>query len=315
MVGGSGEVGEARPVTVCDRYAAIKGKWLVKLFVGVVALSCVLVAGLVAAAQDLGTPLDLSAFSSDGNTGSDWTGVIDVNNGLPTPLLGVASSPRFYVAGIVGASFATLTNGGSFEAFPGNVFSPTGSVNNALITGGGAIGLAFARPSGQLRMELEGRDRGQMSGPTTLAISGDTLLDRPATTAASGVWSFSTNFWRDYDVTDIFGLYGGGGIGIGGYQYQTASTQPDLVVTGANTINSFVWQVGAGVTYRMSARVTFDVGYRFFSIGNGSTPLLTSGSIEGGAPYLFLGNSISAFTASELLLSVRIYEPFRGLMR
>ena len=116
-------------------------------------------------------------------------------------------------------------------------------------------------------------------------------------------------------MTDIFGLYGGGGIGIGGYQYQTASTQPDLVVTGANTINSFVWQVGAGVTYRMSARVTFDVGYRFFSIGNGSTPLLTSGSIEGGAPYLFLGNSISAFTASELLLSVRIYEPFRGLMR
>jgi len=34
-----------------------------------------------------------------------------------------------------------------------------------------------------------------------------------------------------------------------------------------------------------------------------------------GAPYLFFGNSISAFTASELLLSVRIYEPFRGLIR
>lgn len=291
------------------------GKLPVKYFVGVVALWCVLAAGLVASAQDLGTSLDLSAFSSDGNTVSDWTGVIDVHNGLPTPLPAVASSPRFYVAGIVGASFATLTNGGSFEAIPGNVFSPTGSVNDALITGGGAMGLAIARPAGQLRMELEGRDRGQMTGPTTLAISGDTLLDRPATTTASGVWSLSTNFWRDYDMGDAFGLYGGGGIGIGGYQYQTASTQPDLVVTGANTINSFVWQVGAGVTYRMGRRVTFDVGYRFFSIGTGSTPLLTSGSSEGGAPYLFFGNSKSAFTASELLLSVRIYEPFRGLMR
>ena len=45
------------------------------------------------------------------------------------------------------------------------------------------------------------------------------------------------------------------------------------------------------------------------------TPLLTSANSGGGAPYLFLGDSISAFTASELLLSVRIYEPFRGLIR
>ena len=235
---------------------------------------------------------------------------------LPVSLPAVTTSPRLYVAGIVGASFATLTTGGSFEAIPDAVFTPTGAVNDTLFTGGGAVGIAFEKASGQLRMELEGRDRGQMSGPTTLAISGETLLDRPMTTTASGVWSFMTNFWRDYDVTDALGLYGGGGIGIGGYQYRSASTDAALVVTGADTVNSFAWQVGTGVTYQMSRQVTFDVGYRFFSIGNGSTPLLTSDSMGGsGAPYLFFGNSISAFTASELLLSVRIYEPFRGLIR
>jgi len=268
-----------------------------------------LVGSIAANAEDLGAPIDLSGHVSslaDAGAAKDL---------VPMSLWDDPASARFYVAGIVGASFATLTNGGSFEAFPGAVFSPSGAVSDTLFTGGGAVGVAFAKPSGQLRMELEGRDRGQISGPTTLNVSGGTILDRHMTTTASGVWSFMTNFWRDYDLTSTIGLYGGGGIGIGGYQYQTRSLDPDLVTTGANTINSFAWQVGTGVTYQLSNRVTFDVGYRFFSIGNGSTPLQTSASVGGGAPYLFLGNSISAFTASELLLSVRIYEPFRGLIR
>jgi len=264
----------------------------------------------VAKAEDLGQPIDLSSFSA--TYAADPSANEDA---LPVSLPDNTASTRFYVAGIAGASFATLTNGGSFEAIPGSVFSSTGSVNDTLFTGGGAVGMAFAKPSGQLRLELEGRDRGAMSGPTTLAVSGETLLNQAATTTASGVWSFMTNFWRDFDLTDTVGLYGGGGIGIGGYQYQTASPDPQLTVTGASTVNSFAWQVGTGVTYQMSSRVTFDVGYRFFSIGNGSTPLLTTGNPQGGPPYIFAGNSISAFTASELLLSIRIYEPFRGLIR
>ena len=284
----------------------------VKFFTFTFAAVCLLVGSAAAPAEDLGAPVDLSSHFGDLSSLADAGAAEDV---VPMSPSDDASSAQFYVAGIVGASFATLTNSGSFESFPGAVFSPTGSVNDTLVTGGGALGIAFARPFGQLRMELEGRDRGAMSGPTTLNISGGTILDRQMSTTASGVWSFMTNFWRDYDMTDTLGLYAGGGIGIGGYQYQTRSLDPDLVTNGANTINSFAWQVGTGVTYQMSRHVTFDVGYRFFSIGNGSTPLLTSASIDGGAPFLFLGNSISAFTASELLLSVRIYEPFRGLLR
>lgn len=288
-------------------------------FVRTALLLCVLTGACVAAADDLvavSAPLDLTAFSA-ANCAlvDDTTTIIDTAGMQPVSLPEVGMPARFYVTGIVGASFATLANGGDFEAFPGNVFSPTGSVNDTLFTGGGAVGLAFDRPWGQLRMELEGRGRGQMGGPTTMAISGGTLIDRPMTTTASGIWSFMTNFWRDYDLTEAFSVYGGGGIGIGGYRYETASLDPDLVVTGANTVNSFAWQVGTGVAYQVSRRVTIDVGYRFFSIGSGSTPLLSSDAIDGGAPYLFIGNSYSTFTASELLLSVRIYEPFRGLWR
>ncbi len=283
-----------------------------RLSTSISAAVCLLVASSVAKAGELGHPIDLSAFSSAASDAADTAAAEDV---LPVSLSDEPAASRFYVAGIVGASFATLTNGGSFESIPGSVFSPTGSVNDTLFTGGGAVGMVFAKSSGQLRMELEGRDRGAMSGPTTLNVSGGTILDRPMTTTASGVWSFMTNFWRDYDLTSNLGLYAGGGIGIGGYQYQTRSLDPDLVVSGANTINSFAWQAGTGVTYQVSSRVTFDVGYRFFSIGDGSTPLLSSGSTGGGPPYFFFGNSVSSFTASELLLSVRIYEPFRGLIR
>lgn len=273
---------------------------------------CLLVASSVAKAEELGYPIDLSSVSNEASDTADSVAAEDV---LPVSLSDNIAPPRIYVAGIVGASFATLTNGGAFESIPGSVFSPNGSVNDTLFTGGGAVGMAFAKSSGQLRMELEGRDRGAMSGPTTLNVSGGTILDRPMTTTASGVWSFMTNFWRDYDLTDNLGLYAGGGVGIGGYQYQSRSLDPDLVVNGSNTINSFAWQAGTGVTCQISSRVTLDVGYRFFSIGNGTTPLLSSGSVDGGPPYFFFGNSVSSFTASELLLSVRIYEPFRGLIR
>jgi len=284
----------------------------VRFSTSIFAAICMLVGSFPAMAEDPGAPIDLSSFSGDVSSRADAVAAEDV---VPVSLSDDPASSRFYVAGIVGASFATLTTGGSFEAIPGAVFSPIGSVTDPMFNGGGAVGMAFAKPSGQLRMELEGRDRGAMSGPTSLDVSGGTILDRPMTTTASGVWSFMTNFWRDYDVTDSLGLYAGGGIGIGGYQYQTRSLDPELVTNGANTINSFAWQAGTGVTYQITSRVTFDVGYRFFSIGNGSTPLLTSANSGGGAPYLFLGDSISAFTASELLLSVRIYEPFRGLIR
>lgn len=279
-------------------------------FVALLAVVCGTVAIAGDLPADLGTPIDLSAFSDKPDTA-------DTADVLPASLANAPGYPRIYVAGIVGASFANLTNGGTnpapFPFPPGSTTSSTGSVNDTLFTGGGALGLAFARPSGSLRMEVEGRDRGTLSGPTvgTFTLEG-TDSSVTTTTTASGVWSAMTNFWRDYSLTDRLGIYAGGGFGIGGYQYRVTTPagffSPEATTAGRNTINSFAWQVGTGVTYQASDRVALDVGYRFFSIGTGST----SFNVPVMGNWLFLGDFTSAFTASELLLSVRIYEPFRG---
>lgn len=262
-------------------------------------------------AADLGTPIDLSAFADpDERKSQDSQETSDQAEVLPVSLHTPGASPQFYVAGIVGASFATLQNGGSnpFLLAPGTSIGSAGSVNGPLFTGGGAAGVAFSRSSGALRMEIEGRDRGQLSGETYLTVTSEAQR-APMTTTASGAWSVMTNFWRDFYLTDAFGIYGGGGIGFGGYQYSlNNSGLPGSAVAGAEAVSTYAWQIGTGATYRASNRVTFDVGYRFFSYGVGSTPL----EVQTSTFALNLGNYSSAFTASEVLLSVRIYEPFRN---
>jgi len=118
-----------------------------------------------------------------------------------------------------------------------------------------------------------------------------------------------TNFWRDYFFTDRLGVYGGGGFGVGGYQYSMQGSDVRIPLAGSSIVNTFAWQVGTGVTYQLSDRVTFDTGYRFFAMTPGSTPLAVT---NGGVLVQPVGSYTSAFSASELLLSVRIYEPFRN---
>jgi opacity protein-like surface antigen len=106
-------------------------------------------------------------------------------------------------------------------------------------------------------------------------------------------------------------MYGGGGFGVGGYEYSMFADEfrgAVGVVRGSSAVNTFAWQVGTGFTYQLSERVTFDTGYRFFAMSPGSTQL----QIFSPGPNFILGSYTSAFSASELLLSVRIYEPFRN---
>ena len=77
-----------------------------------------------------------------------------------------------------------------------------------------------------------------------------------------------TNFWRDFDLTDRFGIYGGGGFGDGGYRCETVGAPfPGLTINGQSAVTTFAWQVGTGLTYQFSEKITFDVGHRFFALG------------------------------------------------
>ena len=76
-----------------------------------------------------------------------------------------------------------------------------------------------------------------------------------------------------------------------------------------HTTQTFVPQLSHEHWYRNRGGViTVDFGYRFLDLGTMSMPL----ALNGGAP---AGNYTSAFSASEWLLSVRIYEPFASLRR
>lgn len=86
----------------------------------------------------------------------------------------------------------------------------------------------------------------------------------------------------------------------GGYRM----TVNDELSSGYGHVGSFAWQAGGCVTWRLPDRVTLDLGYRWFAINTLSTSPAPSDETPA-------GNYTSTFGASELLLSVRIYEPFR----
>jgi opacity protein-like surface antigen len=282
---------------------------LVALFMA----ACSAVTFADAVPDDLGQSIDLSSFSEldsmlDGprqQPDADAMPIIPVDYDGDVPWI------RGYVTGIVGASFGTINAGGT-TPFAGTAQLQTvGSVNDTMFNGGGAIGMALARPSGLLRMEVEGRARGPMSGQTALEISSSTTVGAviPLDVTVTNGWSAMTNFWRDYFFTDRFGVYGGGGFGVGGYQYSMQSTNKEAPLSGSSVVNTFAWQVGTGVTYQLSDRITFDTGYRFFAMTPGATPLAAT---DGGNIAQPLGSYTSVFSASELLVSIRIYEPFRN---
>lgn len=199
---------------------------------------------------------------------------------------------RFYLSGIIGPSWGTLR------------VDDSPSANDPLFTAGGAAGVAFERESGRLRVEFEARYRDPISGAFD---DGNTLT---SLRAANG-WSTLVNAWRDIDLTDRLGIYAGGGIGGGGYgslAVQSAVPAENFTINGSGSASGFAWQAGGGVIYDLTQRITFDLGYRFFAVDSGS---ITATSAQPGVPIQTL-NLGSGFSASELLFTIRIYEPFRG---
>jgi len=283
-----------------------------RALVAVLVAACCTVAFADAVPDNLGESIDLSSFSRldsvlDGPQQNPDGDAVPI---VPVDYDGDAPAIRGYVTGIVGGSLATINAGGK-SSFAGTDLQAVGSFNDTIFNGGGAIGMALARPSGLLRMEVEGRARGPMNGQTTFqATIGSESGVVPLDVSGTNGWSAMTNFWRDCFITDRFGVYGGGGFGIGGYQYSMrggGNGQDPL--SGSSAVNTFAWQVGTGVTYQLSDRITFDTGYRFFAMTPGATPLAAT---DGGPTVFPFGSYTSAFSASELLLSIRIYEPFRN---
>jgi opacity protein-like surface antigen len=166
------------------------------------------------------------------------------------------------------------------------------------------------RPNGLLRFEFEGRGRDNISETLALNAANYTTL------SVSDGWSAMANMWRDLFFTKNFGAYAGGGIGGGGYRSTYSGALPTTgipAINGSSHTSSFAWQAGCGVVYAVNSRLTLDLGYRFYALEPTRTDIYSTGSAA--SPPVLIGSGENTFSASELLLSIRIYEPFRGWMR
>lgn len=227
---------------------------------------------------------------------------------LPPPC--DAAEADFYMSGIIGSSFATLT-----DSFHNDYAGSDGSINGSLFTAGAAAGYAFDRENGRLRLEVEGRGRDVLS---TQAGIVDPAFSDVANWRMTNGWSVLANAWRDINITEKVALYAGGGIGGGGYTYnltnQVTAGPFTETLTASSTAATFAWQAGGGAIYRISDRVEFDVSYRFFATEQVNTPIFLT-PVSGPPPVPSGLSVLHGFSASEMLFSLRIYEPFRGLLR
>jgi opacity protein-like surface antigen len=211
---------------------------------------------------------------------------------LPPPLPRLPEGPdrRTYLAGILGADFGTLEVGQGPNA------------SAPLFTAGGAAGMAFERETGWFRSEFEARYR----DPVAKTFSGPVLGE--VSVSASDGWSTMVNGWRDFEITDRVGAYLGGGIGGAGYRVVFDGDYAALGATmsGNTRLFGFAWQAGTGATWLVNDRLALDLGYRFFAVDGGNARIVVD------APPISFSDAVGTrYSASELLFTVRIFEPFR----
>ncbi len=195
---------------------------------------------------------------------------------------------RFYITGLWGVSAATLDN-----VTPGlGAFNTSANIFTAGIAGG----ISLERERGRLRLEAEWLQRDFYRDSIPDPLGG---LNNPI--VATENWSVLANVWRDFMITERIGCYGGGGIGGGGLTLEIGDPRN---FPPAYTSSAFAWQAGGGLIYEVTDQVTFDVSYRWYQV-NG----LTGDDFFGGS------NDAVRYGSSQVMFSLRMFEPLRSLLR
>ncbi|MBN72397.1 MAG: hypothetical protein CME32_24335 [Gimesia sp.] len=199
----------------------------------------------------------------------------------------------FYISANNYASVNHMESGGfNTWAFSAN----SGSDNNVAYDFGLALGTRI--PIGckckALRFEVEGAFR-DLGGLTTTSFQ----LEGPIQTYVVDYddrWSVMTNCWLDFPLKNNKTIYIGGGIGANGGKVSI----DDTYVSGQSRFNRFAWQIGGGVTWDVSQRVTLDLGYRYMDYGSTFVDLNDNFNPNNAA-----GNYIADLTSHQVMLGIR----------
>jgi len=220
---------------------------------------------------DLSSFRTMQATSETSDAALQNVGCVDCTSTVPCR--------RFYITGLWGPSFANLNS------------PSTPALDNSatVFTAGIAAGMSFERQRGRLRVEVEGLGRDYYQSAYAASPGNSAVMVNN--------WSVTANAWRDFMFTERFGLYGGGGIGGGGYRLGDLSSGSLTYYEPAAT---FAWQAGGGLIYEFTDRLTFDVSYRFVQFDTVQQPSAVSDN---------------QFSASEVMFGLRLFEPFRSLRR
>ena len=248
-----------------------------RIIVGLI-LGVLALTGL-AKADNSFSEIDLTSFQ-------DIPSIIDACD-VPIENVSCSTKPncrRFYITGLWGPSAATVDRVGP------NAFNTSATIFTAGIAGG----VSLERERGRLRLETEWLQRDFYRKDLAGFI--------PENIVATENWSVLANVWRDFMITERVGCYGGGGIGGGGLTQGAGDPVPDPDFT--YTSSAFAWQAGGGLLYEVTDQVTFDVSYRWYQV-NGLT---------GTGPNGFPQDTVR-YGASQIMFSLRMFEPLRSLLR
>lgn len=270
-----------------NRDNSIRSKWgKTMMRIGGLILSVLAITGL-AKADNSFSEIELTSFED----------IPSIYEACDAPVQNVGYSNnrncrRFYITGLWGPSAATLY-GNNIADVNSGPYSDSENIFNAGI----AAGFSFERQQGRLRLEAEWLQRDFFAAPFNNDPAG------PIRVIATDNWSVMVNLWRDVMLTNEFGCYGGGGIGGGGLQvgYQSlGDSGPFETFSGT----AFAWQAGGGLIYELSDQITFDVSYRYYQLNDWTNLVAAPPSLQ-----------TVGFGASQVMFSLRIFEPFRTLFR
>lgn len=191
-------------------------------------------------------------------------------------------SGQFTVAGNTFDSGGYTTTNPDDPDNPAFYYANSGSDSDSAWVLGGAFG--YAVPFNEMvpldwnwpladwtvRFELQG----QSGGDTEYITQG---LDPYISTVFT--WQVMNNFWLDVPLDaplrwalgrvpwlDPLTFEGGAGIGLAGTELETNNN----TFRGSTTDYQFAWQAGFGLGYRMTDRVSLNVGYRYLDLGSHS---------------------------------------------